>query len=184
MLAMSQNTLCSFSTANRAEHALSIQNDSGAFHICEHTETGCCRAWQRCDKGQGHYLNLRAQLHMSVTHSAVKINPIIYWKKEVTQTKDVNMSRWTHSLWSCQGCSLWVINIYVSPSSVVVCMIMWRNCVLFWYFCVCVVFCRKTPSLYLSQYRLKRWNRISQSLLDRMILINIYVYIDMIYIAQ
>lgn len=98
---------CSISTANRSQHAPSLQGDTRAFIHVNTYKQDAAGWWQRRDEEQGRDANLRARLHMSFWHSRCQDKTIIYWeKKEVRQIKAVDVSGWT----SCQGSSLWVIN--------------------------------------------------------------------------
>lgn len=125
--------MCNFSTADRAEHAPTMQDDSRAFHIYEHTQIASWGGYRDVTRDKVRMLTSGPDYICQPHTHAVRIKDFIYWENEVTQTRDVNTSRWTRSLWSCQGCYLWVINIYVSdwtPSSLVMCFIMWSNPIL------------------------------------------------------
>lgn len=70
---LEQFCLLSWHAGNDSQHFVQLLHSplyNMTFYICEHTiQKACSRGWQKCDKGWGHTVNLRALPHMSVTHS-------------------------------------------------------------------------------------------------------------------
>lgn len=78
---------CNISTANRSEHAPSLQGDTRAFVHVNTYEQHAAGWWQRCDGEQGRDANLGARLHMSFPHLCCQDqNHHLLRKKEVTHT--------------------------------------------------------------------------------------------------
>lgn len=139
-LAMSVNTLCSFSGANRADSYSRLYTEWhwGTLYNCISTHTHTHKqlaAGDDEDVTTDKVVMLTSgPNYICQSHTrAVKTDTMIYWKKEVTQTKDGKMSRETRGPWSCQGLPY--------GSSIYIFMFVNKHQ------CASVFICRKTPSL-------------------------------------